>query len=139
VIPPSAPLFGGIHWHMNIANKIEYYASDEKRQIISWVRLLNTPNEFLTTTVLVVSPPWAKAKFISSCCRRAECRPYPILPKQPHARPIFGSTSGAKAQIVSGADKAGLQAGATQKQLSKSIRPVYQRCTNYFSLDSSSG
>src|SRR6516162_7337737 len=30
---------GGIHWHMNIANKISYFASDEQRQVIPWVRL----------------------------------------------------------------------------------------------------
>jgi hypothetical protein len=36
------PAFGtvtGIHWHMLIANKIEYIASDEQRQVIPWVRL----------------------------------------------------------------------------------------------------
>jgi len=36
------PVFGavtGIHWHMVIANKIEYIASDEQRQVIPWVRL----------------------------------------------------------------------------------------------------
>jgi nitrate/TMAO reductase-like tetraheme cytochrome c subunit len=30
---------GGIHWHMNVANKIEYVASDETRQKIPWVRM----------------------------------------------------------------------------------------------------
>lgn len=30
---------GGIHWHMNIANKIEYVAADELRQDIPWVRI----------------------------------------------------------------------------------------------------
>lgn len=30
---------GGIHWHMNIANEIEYIATDEKRQNIPWVRM----------------------------------------------------------------------------------------------------
>jgi hypothetical protein len=30
---------GGIHWHMAIANKIEYIASDKERQVIPWVRL----------------------------------------------------------------------------------------------------
>ena len=30
---------GGIHWHMAIANKIEYIASDKGRQVIPWVRL----------------------------------------------------------------------------------------------------
>ncbi len=28
----------GIHWHMNIANKIWYIATDERRQVIPWVR-----------------------------------------------------------------------------------------------------
>jgi nitrate/TMAO reductase-like tetraheme cytochrome c subunit len=35
---PSSGEAAGIHWHMNIANKIEY-KSDPKRQSISWVRL----------------------------------------------------------------------------------------------------
>lgn len=29
----------GIHWHMNVANVIEYIATDDKRQVIPWVRL----------------------------------------------------------------------------------------------------
>ncbi|MEI6667658.1 MAG: NapC/NirT family cytochrome c [Acidobacteriota bacterium] len=29
----------GIHWHVGAMNKIEYVASDEKRQVIPWVRL----------------------------------------------------------------------------------------------------
>jgi nitrate/TMAO reductase-like tetraheme cytochrome c subunit len=29
----------GIHWHMNIANKVEYIATDDKRQVIPWVRV----------------------------------------------------------------------------------------------------
>ncbi len=30
---------GGIHWHMNSSNKVEYYATDAQRQVIPWVRL----------------------------------------------------------------------------------------------------
>jgi nitrate/TMAO reductase-like tetraheme cytochrome c subunit len=30
---------GGIHWHMNLANKVEYIATDEQRQTIPWVRM----------------------------------------------------------------------------------------------------
>jgi nitrate/TMAO reductase-like tetraheme cytochrome c subunit len=30
---------GGIHWHMNVANKVEYIATDPQRQIIPWVRI----------------------------------------------------------------------------------------------------
>lgn len=36
------PRFGpasGIHWHMNIANVIEYIAVDRERQVIPWVRI----------------------------------------------------------------------------------------------------
>ena len=29
----------GIHWHMNIANEIEYIATDDQRQLIPYVRL----------------------------------------------------------------------------------------------------
>ena len=29
----------GIHWHMNLANEIEYIATDDKRQVIPYVRL----------------------------------------------------------------------------------------------------
>jgi hypothetical protein len=32
---------GGIHWHVSEANKIEYVASDERRQVIPWVRVTN--------------------------------------------------------------------------------------------------
>jgi len=29
---------GGIHWHMNIANKIEYRSPDDQQRVIPWVR-----------------------------------------------------------------------------------------------------
>jgi hypothetical protein len=36
---PSHGPVGGIHWHMNVANTVEYIATDEARQIIPWVRM----------------------------------------------------------------------------------------------------
>jgi nitrate/TMAO reductase-like tetraheme cytochrome c subunit len=36
--PTHGPV-GGIHWHMNVAHKIEYVAADEGRQKIPWVRM----------------------------------------------------------------------------------------------------
>ena len=36
--PTHGPV-GGIHWHMNVANKVEYIASDDARQVIPWVRI----------------------------------------------------------------------------------------------------
>jgi len=32
----------GIHWHMNVGNKIEYVATDEARQKIPWVRMTDS-------------------------------------------------------------------------------------------------
>jgi len=29
----------GIHWHMNLANEVEYIATDDTRQVIPWVRV----------------------------------------------------------------------------------------------------
>jgi hypothetical protein len=36
---PSSGEPEGIHWHMNIANKIDYLATDEKRQTIPYIRV----------------------------------------------------------------------------------------------------
>jgi len=36
---PSYGPVDGIHWHMNVANKIEYVATDPARQKIPWVRM----------------------------------------------------------------------------------------------------
>ncbi len=32
---------GGIHWHMNVSNRMEYLATDESRQTIPWVKVTN--------------------------------------------------------------------------------------------------
>ena len=37
--------FGGIHWHMNVANKVEYYSNDPKRQVIPWIRTTSRAGE----------------------------------------------------------------------------------------------
>src|SRR5215467_2332412 len=38
--PANGPV-GGIHWHMNIANKVEYIATDDELLHIPWVRITN--------------------------------------------------------------------------------------------------
>jgi nitrate/TMAO reductase-like tetraheme cytochrome c subunit len=39
--PTHGPV-GGIHWHMNVGNKVQYIASDESRQKIPWVRVIDS-------------------------------------------------------------------------------------------------
>jgi len=36
---PTTGAPSGIHWHMNISNRIEYVAADEKRQLIPYIRV----------------------------------------------------------------------------------------------------
>src|ERR1051325_9008020 len=42
---PSRGPVGGIHWHMNIANKVEYVATGKDGETIPWVRLTNAEGE----------------------------------------------------------------------------------------------
>lgn len=36
--PTGGPV-GGIHWHMSVGNRVEYYASDRRRQKVEWCRV----------------------------------------------------------------------------------------------------
>ena len=47
---------GGIHWHMNISNKMTYYATDEQRQVIPWVRMEDARGN-VTEFVVKDNPP----------------------------------------------------------------------------------
>ncbi|MBI2175030.1 MAG: NapC/NirT family cytochrome c [Candidatus Omnitrophica bacterium] len=42
---PKVGAATGIHWHMNIKNDIFYIASDEKREVIPWVRVIGPKGE----------------------------------------------------------------------------------------------
>ena len=61
----------GIHWHMNIANKITYFASDEQRQTIPWVRVEDQQGRVTEYTVKD-SPP-TPAQIGQAAKRRMDC------------------------------------------------------------------
>ena len=44
---PESGRVSGIHWHMNLANQIDFIASDERRQVIPWVQSKD-PNGTIT-------------------------------------------------------------------------------------------
>ena len=46
----------GIHWHMNVANEIEYIATDDKRQVIPYVRLKDRNGQVREYTAEGVTP-----------------------------------------------------------------------------------
>ena len=45
-----------IHWHMNVANEVEYIATDDKRQVIPWVRVKNRLGQVKEFTADGVTP-----------------------------------------------------------------------------------
>jgi len=61
----------GIHWHMNITNKISYFSTDEQRQVIPWVRMEDAQGN-VTEYVAKDKPP-TQAQIDSASKRRMDC------------------------------------------------------------------
>jgi len=66
--PTHGPV-GGIHWHMNVGNKIEYLASDDKRQVIPYVRV----TELLQGVVTEFRTPRFTNTVDEAALRRMDC------------------------------------------------------------------
>jgi nitrate/TMAO reductase-like tetraheme cytochrome c subunit len=62
---------GGIHWHMNIANKITYFATDEQRQVIPWVRMEDASGNVTEYTVKDNAP--TQEQIDKAAKRRMDC------------------------------------------------------------------
>ena len=68
---PAFGSSGGIHWHMNIANRIEYIATDSQRQEIPWVRVTDARGK-VTIYQSTVSP-LAAAQIAAARPRVMDC------------------------------------------------------------------
>lgn len=68
--PTQGPV-GGIHWHMNVANKIEYIASDEVRQTIPWVRVTDSAGH--VTVYEAKDGKLTAAQIAAAAPRRMDC------------------------------------------------------------------
>jgi len=62
---------GGIHWHMNIADKVEYIATDPARQVIPWVRITDRAGN--TTVYQSGDAPLTPAQVDSAQPRVMDC------------------------------------------------------------------
>lgn len=62
---------GGIHWHMNIAHKVEYIATDEARQKIPWVRV--TDRDGKVTVYESTEEPLTPEQVAAATPRRMDC------------------------------------------------------------------
>lgn len=69
---PESGLTEGIHWHMNIANRIEYIAADEKRQEIPWVRMVNLKTGKVTEYIST-EKPLSEKEITNANIRRMDC------------------------------------------------------------------
>ena len=72
---------GGIHWHVNDAERVEYYAIDEKRQDIPWMRVTNLKDQ--TSRVFRIDsfkgePPADKIRVMD--CMDCHNRPAHVFP-----------------------------------------------------------
>ncbi|HWP66457.1 MAG TPA: NapC/NirT family cytochrome c [Candidatus Limnocylindria bacterium] len=83
----------GIHWHMNIDNRIEYVATDQDRQQIPWIRATNRATG--ETTVYTKGTPIPEAQLATLNVRVMDCmdchnRPAHILrsPKESISRAL---------------------------------------------------
>ena len=62
---------GGIHWHMNIANKMTYFATDEQRQVIPWVRMEDSKGNI--TDFMTKDTPPTQDQIDKASKRRMDC------------------------------------------------------------------
>ena len=68
---PKVGATGGIHWHMNIKNDIDYIASDEQREVIPWVRV--TDAEGRATEYMSTEHPLSPEQIAGASARRMDC------------------------------------------------------------------
>ena len=72
---------GGIHWHVNRNEKVEYYATDEKRQDIPWMRVTSLPSgtsRVYRTEKFSGEPPADKIRTMD--CMDCHNRPAHVFP-----------------------------------------------------------
>ena len=77
---PGAPV-GGIHWHVNQTDRVEYYAADDKRQDIPWMRVTNTKagtSRVYRTAAFKGEPPADRIRVMD--CMDCHNRPAHVFP-----------------------------------------------------------
>lgn len=76
--PKQGPV-GGIHWHMNVGNRIEYVSKDELHQTIPWVRVTNRSGKTNVFNVAGYTPDPAKEVIQVMDCMDCHNRPSHIF------------------------------------------------------------
>jgi nitrate/TMAO reductase-like tetraheme cytochrome c subunit len=77
---PDSPM-GGIHWHVSPNDRVEYYAADDKRQDIPWMRVTNLKDgtfRVFRTEAFKSEPPADKIRVMD--CMDCHNRPAHVFP-----------------------------------------------------------
>jgi nitrate/TMAO reductase-like tetraheme cytochrome c subunit len=77
--PGGAP--GGIHWHVSATDRVEYYAADDKRQDIPWMRVTNlkdNTSRVYRTDAFKGEPPADRIRVMD--CMDCHNRPAHVFP-----------------------------------------------------------
>jgi hypothetical protein len=72
--PTHGPV-GGIHWHMNVGSKVEYIATDDKKQNIPWVRVTHEDGEVVEYRVPSFKDDISKHRIRTMDCMDCHNRP----------------------------------------------------------------
>lgn len=68
---PETGVVAGIHWHMNIANEVTYISTDDKRQVIPWIRMKDRQGN--VTEYYDRNRPLTREQIESASKRRMDC------------------------------------------------------------------
>jgi hypothetical protein len=68
---PNVGATEGIHWHMNISKEISYAASDERREVIPWVRTVD--QQGAVTEYMSTEQPLSPQQLAALPIRRMDC------------------------------------------------------------------
>lgn len=114
---PGGAAPGGIHWHVNRNEKVEYYAADEKRQDIPWMRvttLSDGATRIYRTEKFKGEPPAEKIRAMDCMdCHNRPAHGFPTANDSVEASLASGALSARLPNIKREAVKAMMQDGIT--------------------------
>src|SRR6476646_8165782 len=134
----------GIHWHMNVANEVEYIATDDKRQVIPWVQVKDRSGAVREFVADGVTPDQlAKGERRRMDCMDCHNRPaHPMAPTPERAvneRMASGEIPSTlpfvHREVVKALKAAYPSADAAEQGISRTVRDFYrsQRADLYMS------
>jgi len=131
----------GIHWHMNVANTVEYITTDDKRQVIPWVKMTDKEGNTREFTAEGVTPEeLAKGERRTMDCVDCHNRPGHSFDPSPDKAVNRGLAEGTiprnvpfiKREAVAALTQSYPTQQAADAQISQRLRDFYRTNFNQF-------